>query len=68
MCSKGKREYIQLLWLMLDPAGHLIPQQGAPRLKWIGCATQGAACLRQAAGQAPHRLPCFCSRLHCLPD
>ncbi|KAI7841131.1 hypothetical protein COHA_005101 [Chlorella ohadii] len=27
VCSKGKREYIQLLWLMLDPAGHLIPQQ-----------------------------------------
>lgn len=28
VCSKGKREYIQLLWLMLDPAGQLIPQQG----------------------------------------
>lgn len=29
VCSKGKREYIQLLWLMLDPAGQLIPEQGA---------------------------------------
>ncbi|KAL4854482.1 UV radiation resistance associated protein [Chlorella vulgaris] len=26
VCSKGKREYIQLLWLMLDPLGQLIPQ------------------------------------------
>lgn len=31
VCSKGKREYIQLLWLMLDPAGQLIPQQGERR-------------------------------------
>jgi hypothetical protein len=29
VCSKGKREYIQLLWLMLDPLGQLIPQSGA---------------------------------------
>lgn len=26
VCSKGKREYIQLLWLMLDPLGQLIPE------------------------------------------
>ena len=31
VCSKGKREYIQLLWLMLDPLGQLIPQSGACR-------------------------------------
>lgn len=28
VCSKGKREYIQLLWLMLDPLGQLIPESG----------------------------------------
>lgn len=31
VCSKGKREYIQLLWLMLDPEGRLIPEQGETR-------------------------------------
>ncbi len=28
VCSKGKQEYIQLLWLMLDPLGQLIPESG----------------------------------------
>jgi hypothetical protein len=37
VCSKGKREYIQLLWLMLDPAGQLIPQQGARALLFVHC-------------------------------
>lgn len=36
VCSKGKREYIQLLWLMLDPAGELIPESGArSRVDWM---------------------------------
>ena len=48
MCSKGKREYIQLLWLMLDPRGELLPESGAPRPRG-----RAAAC-RRAWGQGVH--------------
>ena len=51
VCSKGKREYIQLLWLMLDPRGELIPESGAP-----GPRRRAAACRRawhEGWGAAP---------------
>ena len=32
MCSKGKQEYVQLLWHMLDPLCQLFPKTGG----WVG--------------------------------
>lgn len=60
VCSKGKREYIQLLWLMLDPAGQLIPQQGEHRSGGssarIGFRGVGqAASVAHSCPRLPHR-------------
>lgn len=30
VCSKGKREYVELIWGALDPGARLIPRDGAP--------------------------------------
>ena len=49
VCSKGKREYIQLLWLMLDPRGELIPEQGEGS---EGRGGEDALCFRGRGGGA----------------
>jgi hypothetical protein len=66
VCSKGKREYIQLLWLMLDPLGQLIPPSGElnPRLN-CACAGQEKSLARLDA-QAP--LPALAGGLGFAPQ
>jgi hypothetical protein len=60
VCSKGKREYIQLLWLMLDPLGQLIPQSGE-----CGCGCH--CCMRLIVLPVLSRVvDCRCGALyHC---
>ena len=63
VCSKGKQEYIQLLWLMLDPAGQLIPESGALRTL-RACACAGSHAGSHASG---HPWEGRMARLHSRP-